>query len=312
MSESVSTAASSALNCAIRLLSMAQPFSPEPKKDLKEAQTKTAEAATHLRALTKITGAIISSTVRGNTSYDQAKDLIELMRGTSDSQPSILLSKCVIQWVLKALLDMDYLKKGSSSFLQLLPVFFQLLLTAAELHPALHADVMYVLAIILNTGSDNLIPQSVGGEMAEGGRVKITQENVAGTYTGIKAHEDALRVMVRIMGLGFSLVPLNYLTAKVSSFDAALVRHTIILLVESVVGVSRGDIKAAHSLHLSRAFAAGLKDFFATASVKSALQSTHLGPDAKDASNALKSRALTVLAEDKNAMEVEDGDEDLF
>ena len=142
--------------------------------------------------------------------------------------------------------------------------------------------------------------------MAEGGRVKITQENVAGTYTGIKAHEDALRVMVRIMGLGFSVVPLNYLTTKVVSFDAALVRHTIALLVESIVGVSRVDIKAAHTLCLSRAFSAAVNDFFSTASVSSALESAHLGPDVKDASNALKARAIAVLAAEEDSMEVED------
>jgi hypothetical protein len=108
------------------------------------------------------------------------------------------------------------------------------------------------------------------------------------------------------MGLGFSIVPLNYLTAKVASFDAALVRHTIVLLVESVVGVSRGDIKEAPMLHLSKAFAAAVKDFLSTASVCGALQSTHLSPDVKDASTALRSRALAVLAAEEAVMEVED------
>ena len=224
----------------------------------------------------------------------------------------MILSKVVLQWMSLAFGELETLKKGSSSFLKLLPAFFQLLLTVAELHPSLHADAFYLAALVLNTPSDDLIPESMGGEVSATGGVKLSQENMTsagGGYNGIMAHEDAARVIVQLMGWGYALVPMAYLTKKVKSFDAALVRHLVSILTTSIVGVSGNEPVAAGDIKLSKPFASALSSFFAVDRVEKALCSAYLEADIARAAVILQERAQTVSArEGEDEGDIEGGE----
>jgi hypothetical protein len=253
---------------------------------------------------------IMSKALLSSISYSQVDEVIALVRAREEEKlPSIFTAKVVLQWMSLALGDLDTIKKGSSSFLKLLPAFFQLLLTVAETHSSLHAEAFYLTALVLNTASDDLVPESMDGETSATGGVKLSQENMgaSGGYNGIMAHEDAARVIVRLMGWGYALEPMKYLIKKVGSFDAALVRHLVTLLTEAI-DCGSGDGSAA----LSRPFAAALVEFFSVDRVKSALDSSYLDGGVVTAAHSLRlsaEKAATGVvqgAEEAGAMDVED------
>lgn len=52
----------------------------------------------------------------------------------------------------------------------------------------------------------------------------------------MSAQQEAIEVLVYLMGLGFSLPPLEYLSSRTDEFDAVTLRHLVTCLFASVAG----------------------------------------------------------------------------
>jgi len=135
-----------------------------------------------------------------------------------------------------------------------LPIFFQLIIAAIEIHPLQRPDCFDILCRIL---SFSLISPFDDGSSS--GRSRLSKE----AYPMISAHKDAIECLVFLMGQGFAMLPLSFIISRISSFDAVMVRHTLHLLLNAI------------RPPLSKSFALKLVDLFGTEVVRNAVKSIY-------------------------------------
>lgn len=156
---------------------------------------------TNLMSACSLYGEILSMEFAGVILLDRCDSLVRLI-GKHRA-----ISMCVIRWLNFSLLDNSFV--SSPSYATLCPVLLQIVVTAIELYPLQHPDCFAILCL-MHKNSDS-------GRSVETVSIK----------------RDIIDCLVYLLGKGYISEPLNFLSTEVLIADAAVVRHIVLILLES-------------------------------------------------------------------------------
>ena len=160
---------------------------------------------------------MVEATV-GLANYDRPQELLALM----GVHPVISMS--ALRWTTFVLADTDFTQK--TAFLSILPVILQIGVEAGQRYPRQQSDCFEVFKTVL-------ILSPTGDK--EEDKIQMSHlKSSADSYTIVTAQKDALQCLVYLMGSGYVIPPMAFLTSYLSELDAVHVRHLLHILITTV------------------------------------------------------------------------------
>ena len=185
--------------------------------NIRLSSTRMMEVLDALQQTRDICRELVEATV-GLACYDRPKALLSLM----NVHP--IISMCALRWTNYVLADTVVTHK--TAFLSILPVILQIAVEAGQRYPRQQSDCFEVFKTVLTL--------SLTGDEEED-KIQLSHlKSSTDAYTIVSAQKDALECIVYLMGSGYVIPPITFLTSYLSELDAVHVRHLLHILITTV------------------------------------------------------------------------------